>query len=250
MAKSEFSETQFAFAFFHHLVKSLPKNLRFKFPTLKQEGDYKGEFGGADLIINSNVFIQFKTSDYFIYANTTETNNNSISRKFLPYYRFNIKNSPNSFQYNKLKKTSRNKNNFVCYVAPIFHTIREFFKYYDSNFLQNIIYYNLKDFKNIEIDKNNKHTICFQKSGESYICSEPIKIQSNKIIESFVPLEFMESNDIGSTYSEVVSQIFEVFTIPENLRNNINDIQNYLIISNNVFWIPIIRYSQVNEKRS
>ena len=250
MAKPEFSETQFAFAFFHHFIKSLPKNLSFKFPSLQQEGNFKGEFSATDLIINSNVFIQFKTSDYFIYANTTEIENKSIRNDFLPYYRFNIKNSPDSFQFNKLKIIASNKNNFVCYVAPIFYTNIEFFNYFNSNFLQNIIYYNLKDFENIEIEKNDKHTICFQKSGESYICSEPIKIRSNKIIESFVPLEFFESGEIGLTYSEVVNQISEIFAIPENLRNNINDIQNYLIIRNNVFWIPQIRNNLVNEKRS
>lgn len=242
MAKPEFSETQFAFAFFHYFISKLSKKTTFIFPTLFQEGDYEGNYGGSDLIINSNVFIQFKTSEYFIYANTTEINNNSIDKKFLPYYRFNLKNSPESFQYNKLKETAHNKSNFVCYIAPLFHTNSEFSTYFNSNkIIENSIYYNLKDFRNINIEENDTHIICYKKSGESYICSEPIIIQSYNFDKEIFPFDFIDVNENDVSYQEVFNQISEIFNIPDTYRNNFRDIQNYLIIRNNVFWIPIIK---------
>ena len=163
MAKPEFSEIQFVFEFFHHLRNESTINIKYKIPTLGQECNFDIPYGGSDLIILNNLFIQFKISEYFIYSNTSEIINKTLSKDFLPYYRFHIKYSPNSFQYNNLKQLAKDKNKIVRHVAPMFHKISDFESNSVDNFIQNTIYFDLKDFKNVEIDKNDKHTICYNK---------------------------------------------------------------------------------------
>lgn len=240
MARSEFSETSFAFAFFHHLTPTLPKKFSFIFPTLAQEGDFEGKYGGADLIINSNIFIQFKVSDYLKSENVTEIRNEYFGTGFLPYYRIYIKNSPDSYQFNKLKLLSKNKNNFVCYVAPLFYEQEIFMRYFHSNLIQNTIYIDFKDLDGINIEENDEHTICYNQNEVAYMCSEPIKIKLKRIIEKLIPDEFFNIRKDSISYKQISEQIIEIFNIPDRFRTNVFDIQRYLIIENNIIWIPQI----------
>lgn len=263
MSKLDISETQFAFAFFHKLM-SLENytNVTFCFPSTRQEGNEEYEYAGADLVVNTNLFFQFKMPVFFRKGSTKEIRLDQLTRDFFPYYRFNIKNSKPSQQFNLLKKAAKNSRNLVSYILPMYidtsHTnfekaFLDFFRMTPKTFLNHICCVPFNQFVRpieIELASVNTHKICYSTESVSndfgLMFSKKEKITANKGLPFYDNdgLKFSNSKDSSYTLEKAAREVQNTF-FSKALFNNTSkrsfiELQSELIASHNIFWIPVI----------
>lgn len=274
MARIQISETQFAFAFFHkYLLLPRQKEVIFIFPTLRQEGNPDIELAGADLVVDGNLFFQFKMPEFLTTHGAVEIQNGQLDRNFVPFYRFQIKNSPKSCQFNLLQKAARRVGNIVRYISPMFHVDKNesdeeafirFFRSSPTKAIQLVCSINFSQF--IEPDRkqpeDDTHKICYSlksvSAGTGYIFSEPDRIQVVKGIDEFNGefLSFSESPNTVVSLELAIREVIDLFdlrlvdsTAPQVAISSIEELQVQLIIHHNIFWLPIIRSTKERRKR-
>jgi hypothetical protein len=271
MAKLNISEFQFSFAFFH-MFMSLEKNFgkSFEVPSLRQEGG-NGDLAGLDLKIGEEYFFQFKMADRLKTQRAREILNQNLKDDFLPYFRFNVKNSNNSNQFNTLvelaNKVGANK---VYYVSPLFNysnnntsdeeAFKDFWTSNPSNALEKICYIDFHQFVNsnpLLTETNNNHVICYNsdsiKSNLGYLLSEPKKI---KISSKIGQINEIENIDLHIRIMDLI-KIFDLKEILKIRRDIIIDellevenkigynhlfkiVQDEILVNYNLVWIPEI----------
>lgn len=265
MSRISISETQFAFAFFHkYLLLNRDPKLIFVFPTLRQEGNPNSKYAGADLVINNNLFFQFKMPDFLRTRNAKEIYDGKLNRESRPYYRFFIKNSNPSNQFDMLKNTAKNPLNIVRYISPMFHTFRNqnddeaFKKFFDlapSESMNLICSIDFKQFVvpyNIHLSKDNSHKICYNSKSVNndnmaYLFSEPKSIYAYKGITEFDNQRLVfddnieESNSINDTLNLIRKNFKVEKDFSGDLITEINILQTELIAKYDVFWIPLFQ---------
>ncbi len=274
MASISISETQFVFTYFHKLASlQRPTWSDFVFPTLGQEGNPNGGFGGADLVISNNLFIQFKVPDILWTYNTNEFKNYHPVRMTSPYFRIHIKNKllsgkPNSGQYEMLRILSLSGKT-ALYVFPVFDFSNEqddpslpnywFRNFYLQNSLASLNSYCISvDFADLQgpqfnITNTDKHTICCDYNlsmvnGEVLFFSEPKPVSCSKFIRGFNIADNLLSWPEEIVQKSTKNIIEELKSILKSQEVNgkelesiasIRDMQTYLMSNYDIYWLPI-----------
>jgi len=257
MARINISETQFAFAFFHKFVQfHLPDDLTFVFPTLRQEGNPLVEVGGADLVINNNLFFQFKVGDILWNANAREIINGQLPPDFTPYFRFNIKNSLPTTQFDTLLARAAAPHNTVKYISPLFDygqfendddAFYDFFRRDPQDSFNYIAETNFDQFiaNNPNINQTDARVICYNRDSvlnqnTGFLFSDPEQISIKKGLNEIKNGTFMFPQ--GSLkISEQIDLLKRVFKIEDKQYMTISSIQTVLIVRYNIYWIPVVR---------
>jgi len=195
MAYINISETQFAFTFFHkYLLLNKTDDLSFVFPSLRQEGDPNNEIAGADLVVNTNLFFQFKNVELLKTRNGSEILNGLITDIDPPYFRLWIKNNPPSKQFDLLVKAASKKGNIVRYVSPLFDyksnkededAFKVFFKASPIEAMNYVCTIDFKQFlksPRLKISPDNSHKICYSRES----------VLSRKFCYVFLNLNFLK----------------------------------------------------------
>jgi hypothetical protein len=261
VSRIKISETQFAFAFFHKylLLEKMPYE-RFVFPTLRQEGDAGGEYGGVDLKVGKNLFFQFKMPEFLRTKRAIEFGLIGDD-SFTPFYRMEIKNSPNSHQFDTLKRVANDPFNRVKYIAPMFDQHKDhddedafdtFFRRSPADSMNHICSIDVEQFVRPiarTIDPNDKHKICYSFDSvtfeqKGYLFSEPKPIKIEKGPGEFVNQRLKLSDTISKlkTIEDTINEIRLIFFEGEqNFANNdILGVQLELISRYDVFWLPVL----------
>lgn len=264
MSKISISETQFAFAFFHkYLLLNKDNDLTYCFPSLRQEGDPEFNYAGADLVIDNNLFFQFKMPDYLRTRNSTEIFAGHLDGNFRPYYRFNIKNSDPSNQFNLLKKAARNPSNIVRYISPMFHmdsrqsdddAFYSYFRMTPERSMNYICSINFDQFVNpleTNLSSDNSHKICYNYDSVSknyaFLFSEPKSIKAQKGLFEYSTQKLVINNNTNNIQSvesalKYVKELFfnESQTYLESTIK-IEQLQTELIVNHDIFWVPVLK---------
>ena len=272
MSRISISETQFAFAFFHkYVLLNKDEDVTFCFPSLRQEGDPEFDYAGADLVIDTNLFFQFKMPDFLRNRNSTEILAEQLDGDFRPYYRFYIKNSDPSNQFNLLKNAARNPLNIVRYISPMFHTDRRqsddaaFYSYFRMTPENSMNYVCSIDFDQFvrptetNLSSDNSHKICYNTdsvlNNYAFLFSDPksIKAQNGLNEYSNQKLIFNDNPNSFQSIESAVRYVQELFLI-ETLTvqkpiTNIEQLQTELIVKHNIFWMPVLRSRSIRRKR-
>ena len=270
MARISISEFQYAFAFFHKFMQ-LDENRgkSFAVPSLLEEGG-DGELAGLDLKIGNEYFIQFKMPDRLTTLGAREIRNEWIERSFRPYFRFNVKNSPDSCQFNTLVKLAdKEGRDKVFYVAPLFdyadntrtdnEAFNDFWNASPNDAISKSCFIDFHQFVGdnpYEDEENDEHVVCYnQESVDNsyvYFLSEAKKVKSSKFRVSRSEKKIKLTNRLKS-----VAEAFDSYDTQVELRNwkiaqildeNIDKepiqmlyaVQREIISRFNVFWIPQI----------
>jgi hypothetical protein len=264
MSKISISETQFAFAFFHkYLLLNKDDDVTFCFPSLRQEGDPEFNYAGADLVIDTNLFFQFKMPDFLRNRNTTEIIAGHLDGDFRPYYRFYIKNSDTSNQFNLLKNAARNPLNIVRYISPMFHTDRRqsdddafyaYFRMTPENSMNYVCSINFDQFvRPVEtnLSTDDSHKICYNTdsvlNNYAYLFSEPKSIKAEKGLLEFSKQKLVFNDNINNFQSieSVIKYVKELFFSEDQIDTkaiiNIEQLQTELIVKHDIFWMPVLR---------
>ena len=150
MAKSEFSETQFVFAYLRELFQRYSSTLW----SLKAPPDshflstVKEKDISADFLIkhySHSEYYQFKRSDRLKYKLGALEKSAGVAPDFRTYYRFHIYNRRSTMpdgtekagQFEKLRDLASNPGDRVYYCAPCFHTEEEFFDSFNKSTIIN-----------------------------------------------------------------------------------------------------------------
>jgi len=264
MSRISLSETQFAFAFFHkYLLLNKDEDVTFCFPSLRQEGDPEFDYAGADLVIDTNLFFQFKMPDFLRNRNSTEIIAGHLDGNFRPYYRFYIKNSGPSNQFNLLKKAARNPLNIVRYISPMFHIERQqsdddaFYAYFrmtpekSMNYVCSINFDQFVRPPETYLSSDNSHKICYNTdsvlSNYAFLFSDPKSIIAEKGLIEYTnqKLIFNDNPNSFQTIESALRYVQELFltesqTDPKAFTN-IEQLQTELIVKHNIFWMPVLR---------
>ena len=272
MGRISISETQFAFAFFHKylLLKKNPA-LTFFFPSLQQEGNPKHFAAGADLVVNKILFFQFKMADFLRTRGAAEIINRKIPKTFVPFYRFHIKNSNPSNQFDLLKNAAKNPSNIVRYISPMFHADKyendddafaNFFSSPPTDLNRFICSVNFDQFvrhPETNLSKDNSHKICYNLATlgtrRGYLFSEPKEIVVHKGVEELQNNVLLFSRDRTTAINDNLSFVKENFFAGDDIlfrTDSIYEIQTALIIRHNIFWIPVLesRSEQIDQTLS
>jgi hypothetical protein len=271
MAQIDVSEFQFSFAFFHKFM-SLKENKgkSFAVPSLREEGG-NGDLAGLDLKVGEDYFFQFKMSDRLKTIGAKEIQSNRLDKKFLPYFRFNIKNSDKSNQFNTLVQLANNfGQNKVFFVSPLFdypnstttddEAFGDFWCSKPKIAITKTCFIDLFQFTSsnpLLNEKNNKHVICYNldsiKNDNGYLLSEPNEIVTsnefssksnqepvNLIEKMFEIAEILDSSErLNEIRDWKISDILEINS-KKNLYQILNILQIEIISRFNIFWIPQI----------
>lgn len=256
MAKTGINETQFAFTFFHHLSNLLQRQgIRFLFPTLFQEGDPNFWASGTDLVINGNIFIQFKMADYFIRKHPgKEIREELVPKEFAPYYRFNIKNEPISCQFSALQRLAQNfRQATICYVAPNFHNERGFWRFFDQlaqraleDFVRVIPFRQFIEPTVLNLSEDNSHRICYSENLDitnGFLLSNPQKITVGSGLNAFS--EILQNDpiqvDFGYLMELLITGTKILFPLDQkqSIGYLIRKTQAQLLNSSDIFWLPL-----------
>lgn len=241
------SETQIVFTFFHHFSlanKALIRRL--VFPTLIEEGN--PITGGADLIINGNLFFQFKRPEYLVRDNAREISDGTIPANFLPYFRFNIKNDPITFQFDTLMRHAQVPTNIVMYISPLYHNEQTYFNHFQHLNSSDALYeYKYIDFSNFVSDgttlsKDNTHVICYNdREADFYLFSNPKKYSSKgySSFESF--LLKIEAAEREFETEEIIGSIRSAFPDVSSKAFTIRQLQKELVSLYSIYWIPVLK---------
>lgn len=252
MADIGVSETQFAFAWFHkYMNQNQGSQFNFSFPSLKQEGT-RSQFGGYDLRIKGNYFIQFKISEYFLRPSnpsyyTKEINDGYLSLSDYPYFRFKVYNSKKTQQLNNLIRLSSRSGNIVEYVAPIFSDEDQFLtRFHDVN--QEIgASFRIEGKSLNKIQAGQNHVVCYNQQmlnrGTALMFSEPTDFSitfSSKSIKE-VTERFLDNRDDISFEAQVsiFKDIFEGLNV--SFDDSIDTIQMKLLANTGIYWLPLIK---------
>lgn len=264
MSKITISETQFAFAFFHkYLLLNKVDDVTFCFPSLRQEGDPEFDYAGADLVIDTNLFFQFKMPDFLRNRNTNEILTGHLDGDFRPYYRFYIKNSDPTNQFNLLKNAARNPLNIVRYISPMFHTDRRqsdddafyaYFRMAPESSMNYVCSINFDQFlRPIEtnLSSDDSHKICYNTDSVlnkyAYLISEPKSIKAEKGLSEYANQKLVFNNNLNnfqsteSTVKYVKELFFSESQIETKAITNIEQLQTELIVKHDIFWMPVLR---------
>jgi hypothetical protein len=276
MARINISEFQFVFAFFHKFM-SLPENQgkSFVVPSLLQEGgigNQNPDLAGTDLIIEDEFFFQFKVGDRMKQA-CTQTRNGQLDATFLPFFRFNIKNSPQSRQFNTLVNlASRKGGERVYYIAPKFsypHAVtaddEAFNDFWGSNAedaINKVVWIDFHQWVgrnpyDVPAEHHDNHVICYNQNsvahGYGYMFSE----KKEFVVSSLNTKEYKlrnENKDVNEAILEIANilkgsildevrqeQIDRVFDEGQNSAIKlIKDIQKLMLVDFDILWTPII----------
>jgi hypothetical protein len=266
MARINISEFQFAFTFFHHYC-NLNKNRvhRFLIPSLQQEGSTTHPAAGADLVVNDNLFFQFKMPDYLSTLGASEIKKKQLPKSFLNYFRFYIKNAPVSCQFNTLLAVAKRSKNKVRYIAPLFHSEADFSAFFQSSpqdALKMIISVDFKQFCNSDpgLDQTDNHKICYSIKSVNdhslgYLFSQPKKIEVKKGIERLrskglsgdledyvaeytLPKQIM---DFPTTVGDMIESLKKTIGLNNNESYTLEQMQRELIIKYDIFWMPVVQ---------
>lgn len=273
MARINISEFQFVFGFFHKFM-GLNENLgkTFVVPSLLQEGGRGGnaDMVGTDLIIEDEYFFQFKVGDRLVQS-SSQTGDGRLPGTFLPFFRFNVKNSPSSHQFNALVDLAMTKGtDKVFYIAPLFDysggkddeaAFLDFWRSSNRDAMGKVVWIDFiqwRLYNPLQLETNNRHVICFNHDsvnlGKGYLFSEPKEIK----VKQFESVKLMSINEPKTT-RETINDLAQVFKgqireenidikIEELLKDNrrqdievISIIQEILMFEYDIFWIPAIQ---------
>ncbi len=260
MAYIRISETQFALTFFHkYLLLNKLEDITFLFPTLRQEGDPTLDIAGADLIVNSNLFFQFKMVEILKTRNASEIFNGKIPDIDPPFFRLWIKNSLPSEQFNLLKKAA-SKGYIVRYISPLFDysktnnddlAFEEFLRASPINAMDFVCSIDFEQFIKPDhpLSSDNTHKICYSRESIinhelCYIFSEPKAIKIRKGLQEFEGqiLRFPEKNERKLSIQNTLIEVIETFNLEIDTNEiSVERIQAELIGKFNIFWIPVIQ---------
>ena len=237
----------------------------FVFPTLREEGNQNSPVAGADLVVGGNLFFQFKMPEFLRTRNAVEIQDGDLDRDFAPFYRFYIKNSPNSCQFNLLQKAASKSKNIVKYVSPLFHRDKNdsdqdafynFFSMPPARAMNHVCTVDFSQFVNPNRvqPQDDTHKICYSLSsvnnGEAYIFSQPEAVVVSKGLPEFNgdTLSLRDIPDDFVSLSEAVSYVTQLFDLAsetnierEDILSQIGAVQRGLIVQHDIFWVPIIR---------
>jgi len=276
MARINISEFQFAFAFFHKFM-NLPDNQgkNFIVPSLLQEGgrglsESQKDLKGTDLVIEDSYFFQFKMCDRLVNS-SKQTKNAKLASDFLPFFRFNIKNSSLSHQFNALVDLAKTKgSNKVYYISPVFdysgnrnddEAFEDFWKSEANVAMDKIAWIDFSQWSQsnpLQSEKNDNHVICYNKGsvedGLGYMFSEKKEIQISKFDLNLLnkPNTSLSTRDeirqIANILKGLILDKHRIIVLEELLYNNsITDfeaiylIQEILVFEFNIMWLPIVK---------
>lgn len=253
MAKSEFTEFQYVIGFFSEYKNSLISNKQF--PFIYFPSPYEEKDMGFDLWIehfSHMEFHQYKRSDCFSRQNTKEAKM-GLPKSFIPYYRFKLYDDNPSFQFTRLKTlASMFPQHKVYYVAPKFHKLTEFQKYfYKTRIVAESVFvdcnlFNSSSIKNYLASKPGDHVLAFNKSRTLYLFSEGIEIEDS------LKYEFLNREGGRKSFEETVNKLVLWFNDMErnhstdmlnefrsNLQMQFRWLKTKLLIEFNINMIPI-----------
>lgn len=193
---------------------SLPENAckSFVVPSLLQEGG-KGddpELKGVDLKISDDYFIQFKMVDWLKSSGAKEIYSKRLKKSFTPYFRFPVKNSDASNQFNSLVNlattfTPEGKKKRVFYISPLLSLRRQtpeqafncFWAKKPQQALEDhtvwIDFHQFKTSNPLEKETNDKHVVCYNhdsiRSNLGFLFSEQKEIEASSFKIAFVEPE-------------------------------------------------------------
>lgn len=230
----EFSETQFAFGIIHEFLLKHPNSILFA-PTQYQEKNC-----GFDVALRSSrgipIFYQFKVSECLATLGKEYIHFNEKYYRFYTYYC-----NPEDNQHNILKKLSLAFSK-VFYVAPCFHSFKEFNTYLKATAITNHSkFIRLKKLK--EITNNSRHAICYTASGKVGMFSEPVIDNDGAIsVDSLLNEQDCDSNlnldSCVSVLSEIIDMDFK--TNDMELENKLFEIGKKLFSYGLFFiWFPV-----------
>lgn len=256
---------------------SLPGNRSKSFivPSLLQEGG-RGAVNqnliGTDLVIEDDYFLQFKMADRLTSSRSSEISQSKLDLSFLPYFRFNVKNSPNSHQFNALVDLASVKGfNKVFYISPLFvysrinkndddDAFNDFWRSRPQIAMEKVAwidFYQWEPNNPISRDLHDSHIICYSQdsvlNGLGYLFSERKDLKISKfnstILKPSTPtpthyyideiLQILDKNSKGGIFWR--PEIIEILKGPYSRMNSIRILQNFLLSEFNIFWIPSIK---------
>lgn len=276
MARISISEFQFAFAFFHKFM-SLTENIgkSFVVPSLLQEGgkglsDDQKDLKGTDLVIQDSYFFQFKVGDRLVNS-SKQTKNAKLEESFLPFFRFNIKNSQTSCQFKALVELGKKKGiNKVFYLTPLFDysgnrnddgAFQDFWKSDNIVAMDKVVFIDFAQWSltnPLQYKTNNKHVICYNydsvNDGLGYMFSKKKEIQIGKFDLNLLN----EPNTLLEAKEEInqIAMVLKGFVQNENRKMRLDEVLNNSVISDieaiyriqeilflelNTLWFPTIK---------
>lgn len=274
MARINISEFQFSFAFFHKfMLLEENQGKSFAVPSLSEEGGRggAGNLAGLDLKVGEEYFIQFKMSDRLTTLGAREIRNENLDREFRPYFRFNIKNSDDSNQFNTLVNLAKQEgSDKVFYVAPLFEypdnrttdnqAFNDFWNATPIDAIAKTCFIDFHQFvagNPLLAENNDSHVVCYNidsvNAGYAYLLSEPIQIKVSSIINTDKTINnislIRRIQELAKTFDSIEGQILiRDWKLSKILDENVNKeplqilsiIQRELIARFNIFWIPQI----------
>jgi hypothetical protein len=258
---------------------SLPGNAgkQFIVPSLLQEGGVGAanpDLIGTDLVIEDDYFFQFKMGDRLTTQGASEIGRALLPPTFLPYFRFNVKNSPNSHQFNALVALSEVKGaNKVFYISPLFHyprnngnddefAFQDFWQSIPINSMSKVTWIDFHQWAHnnpLPGELNDNHVICCNldsvAAGYGYLFSEPKEIKISKYNSDILtpnspePKHFYIDEIIAILDENSKEGFFWRRGVEKILKNpilslkSIITLQNFLLIEFNIFWLPAIKKS-------
>jgi len=270
MAKSEFSETQFVFAYLWELFQSYAGTVwsplgtpYFTLPSTVTEKEVPADFLFRHY--SHSEYFQFKRSDRLKYKRGPLEVNAGVPDSFRTYYRFHVynrrTNRPDGTvkvgQFEKLRElAAANINDSVYYCAPCFHTEEEFFTHFNdasgTGITSNSIRIDCNQFNNLNFqspiyDVMDDHCIVYRlDSSTAYVCSQAQEIKAEKgvVLERpasdqqdfrfYMVNKLMESEKIGLSATRDVSAGID-------LLRDIRRLQTHFIMTYNILWFPMFR---------
>lgn len=182
MEADRFSETKFVVGFLREYFSFLGDPF-WLFSSFRMPSTVTESKTGADFILNGSVFFQFKRSDYLQSRRGLPSDQRRISKSFYPCYRFKVYNSSHTKQFDTLRLLATDKRNHCAYIAPLFHTSREFDEYFSQqSIFRNSVSIELSqfsegEFRGSRFREGATHHIIFNRKNETcWFCSNPRKI--------------------------------------------------------------------------
>lgn len=255
MVKSEFSETQFVFGYLREIFDFYPWRIGLFMPSTRDEKRWASDavlrYYTSNGHFRYSEFYQFKRSKFFnaeIFDSLRSTIN--IDTGIKPKYGFNIYNSDKSRQFNVLQRLARQPRCRVYYCAPMFHTLKEFGRYFAAGEVvknSRLFPFNQNAFQRIRIPLNSSHQIIFDRN-EQFICSDPIRIEGFSAEERAQFVDRLDASADASFYDHVTEihsiimeeiRQYEYFSI-ETPPVNYYEVRDLLLTYFDIYWeLPI-----------
>jgi hypothetical protein len=244
MQKCQFSETQFSFCFtFEYIKKFFPFVPLPIFPNTVEEGR---EGGGYDVLINGNIYFQFKIPVY--YGQFPK-----YRRKYWNVFGhdyFRIKLETNEYQF-KLLKDLQSPGNEVYYATPEFYNSTDLATFYTTN---NIVSHSaLFSLDNLPPYQSGYHHLIYSPQHQwGKLFSEPKELNKVKTINPFE----LFPKDIGElTIYEQALKISKILMHqeykpsiqfefnPNRPAQLVKEVYTVLLTDYNTHWYPVIMHN-------